>query len=328
MSVRGRWWIFLVLLCLGGATPTSQPVPSFPPINDPSLPNAHIVNPKVICGGLPEGDAGFEKLAAMGVKTVISVDGMAPDVEAARRHGIRYIHLPFGYDTLPQSRGEEIAKAIAELPGPIYVHCHHGQHRAPTAVAVACVMNGMLPPDQAETVLRQFGTGANYVGLWQSARDARRLNPGVLKSLKVDFVPTAPLPPLAEAMVTVDERMDHLKELQKAGWRPPPNHPDLDSPHEALQLDELLREIARSRETAEKSEDFRFKLTEAEVSAAALDEATKKKDYAASNSAMMRLAASCTNCHKTYRDRPGGRGSGRAEADSENRARREPRPPF
>jgi protein tyrosine phosphatase (PTP) superfamily phosphohydrolase (DUF442 family) len=304
MSMRGRWWIFLVLLCLGGTIPATQPPATFPPIDDPSLPNAHVVNSKVICGGQPEGDAGFERLGAMGVKTIISVDGIAPNVEAAHRLGIHYVHLPFGYDGVPEIRGEEIAKAIAELPGPIYVHCHHGQHRAPAAVAVACVMNGMLPPSQAESVLQQFGTGINYVGLWQSARDAKPLDPQVLKALKVQFVEKAPLPPLADAMVAVDERMDHLKQLQNSGWKAPQSHPDLDPPHETLQLDELLREIARSKQAAHKLEDFRAKLADAEASAAALHNTTLKSDSLESNAALMRLSASCANCHKTYRDRP------------------------
>src|SRR4051794_31173946 len=110
MSMRGRWWIFVVLLCVGGTVPATQPSSTFPTINDPALPNAHVVNSKVICGGQPAGDAGFEKLAALGVKTIVSVDGIAPNADAAHRHGMRYVHLPFGYDGVPQTRGEEIAK--------------------------------------------------------------------------------------------------------------------------------------------------------------------------------------------------------------------------
>lgn len=243
-------------------------------------------------------------MAAMGVKTVISVDGVKPDVEAAHRFGMRYVHLPFGYDGVPEKQGEAIAKAIEELPGPIYVHCHHGQHRAPAAVAVACVMNGMLPADQAETVLKTFGTGANYQGLWASARDARRVDDSVLAALKVSFVEVAPLPPLAEAMVGVDERMDRLKELQKAGWRAPASHPDLEAPHEALQLEEVLREIGRTDAVKNRPEDFRRKLSEAEANAAALRTVLLGKSISTEgDAAMKRVANSCANCHAVYRDR-------------------------
>src|SRR5262245_36049218 len=74
------------------------------------LPNAYRIAEKVISGGLPDGDAGFAELEALGVKTVISVDGMTPDVEGARKHGLRYVHLPHGYDGIPSERGQELAK--------------------------------------------------------------------------------------------------------------------------------------------------------------------------------------------------------------------------
>ena len=52
-----------------------------------------------------------------------------------------------------------LARAIDEVEGPVYVHCHHGKHRSAAAVATACVMNGRLKPGQAESVLKTFGTG-------------------------------------------------------------------------------------------------------------------------------------------------------------------------
>src|SRR2546422_4056322 len=135
--------------------------PSFPAVPGEGLHNAHRVTDKVLAGAAPEGDAAFEKLKQLGVKTIISVDGAKPDVETARRHGLRYVHLPIGYDNVAPQQGLAIAKAIDDLPGPIYVHCHHGRHRSAAAVAVACVMNGSLRPEQAESVLRTFGTGEN-----------------------------------------------------------------------------------------------------------------------------------------------------------------------
>ncbi|HEX5033790.1 MAG TPA: hypothetical protein VFW62_04865, partial [bacterium] len=79
------------------------------------LPNVVRVHSKVISGGLPEGDAGFKELQDLGVKTVISVDGARPDVDLAKKYGLRYVHLPHGYDGIPQSRLEELAKAVRDL---------------------------------------------------------------------------------------------------------------------------------------------------------------------------------------------------------------------
>src|SRR5262245_58106552 len=110
------------------------------------LPNAYQIHAKVISGGLPEGDTAFQELADLGVKTIISVDGATPDIETAKKHGLRYVHLPHGYDGIPRSRANELAKAVRDLPGPIYIHCHHGKHRSPAAATVACVAAGLVDP--------------------------------------------------------------------------------------------------------------------------------------------------------------------------------------
>src|SRR4051812_11985448 len=62
------------------------------------LPNTVRIHERVISGGLPEGDAAFEELKELGIKTLISVDGVKPDVAQAKKFGMRYVHLPHGYD--------------------------------------------------------------------------------------------------------------------------------------------------------------------------------------------------------------------------------------
>ena len=114
------------------------------------LPNVVVVHPNVISGGLPESDLAFQELRSLGVKTVISVDGMKPDTLAAKKCGLRYVHLPHGYNGVPPQRIAELAKAVSTLDGPIYIHCHHGKHRSPAAASVACFAAGLIPkPNRA-----------------------------------------------------------------------------------------------------------------------------------------------------------------------------------
>lgn len=281
---------------------TQSADPRFPPIVSAALPNAHRLTDKVIAGGLPDGERGFEALESLGVKTVIDVDGLTPQVELAHAHGMRYVHLPIGYDGVPTAQGEAIAKAITELPGPVYVHCHHGQHRGPAGAVVGCVENGTLPPDEAEAALKTFGTGANYVGLWASARAARPLNPSTLVNLHVHFVERAKLPPLADAMVKVDDAMDALKAARKSRW--PANAPAGGPAHGALMLEELLVEVGRSNAGASKPEEFQSHLQTAIANVRALRGtlAAQPLDATTANVEVDRVAASCTACHKTYRD--------------------------
>ncbi len=112
----------------------------------------------------------------MGVRSIVSVDGAKPDVEMARAYGMRYVHLPHGYDGIPPARAESLAKAVSELQGPIYIHCHHGRHRSPAAASVACVSAGLIAADQALDVLKLAGTSKNYIGLYSSVAQATRLD--------------------------------------------------------------------------------------------------------------------------------------------------------
>jgi hypothetical protein len=213
---------------------------------------------------------------------------------------MRYVHLPIGYDDVTPAEGRAIAKAIDELEGPVYLHCHHGKHRSAAAAAVACVMKGDLRPEQAESVLNTFGTGHEYKGLWASARDAKPLDPRELAALRVDFVETARVPPMAEAMVSIDKTWEHLKLAEKSAWRVPPDHPDLDPPHEALQLMEHFRELARTPDAAARPADFRRKLAESEEAARVLHESLSTQSPAAQ--AMKTLSNGCAACHRQHRD--------------------------
>jgi protein tyrosine phosphatase (PTP) superfamily phosphohydrolase (DUF442 family) len=304
--------IAALFICLAGCgalvfanesgNPSTRPV--FPSVTTPALPNAHRVTDKVIAGAQPEGDQGFKDLKALGIKTIVSVDGSAPDVETAKKFGFRYVHLPITYSGVTENEGRQIAKALADLEGPIYIHCHHGKHRAAAAVAVACVVNGTLKPEQAESVLKTFGTGENYLGLWKAAREAKPLDRAALEATPVVYVEQAKIPALAERMVHVDEQFDHLKLIQKNAWRTPAEHPDLDPAHEALQLQEHFREAARTDDVAKRPDKFKHMLAEEESHADALRAALAAKPVNgdAAKLAMTQLTGSCASCHKTYRD--------------------------
>lgn len=284
---------------------TTTPAIFLKPIADQShLPNAHYVTDKIIAGAQPEGDEGFEELKAMGIKTIVSVDGSMPDVDRAHKFGLRYVHLPIKYEGVTKDQGEDIAKALEELPGPIYVHCHHGKHRSAAAVAVACVFNGQLQPAQAETVLQTFGTGANYKGLWKAARDAKPVDPQELRDRKLTYHERQEIDDLGETMVHVDEAWDHMKLIQKAGWKSPADHPDLDPPHIALMLEEMMHEASRLDKPGAHPPDFHQRMSDAEAAMKSLGEVLSKQpvDAAGASAAFDSGASSCASCHKAYRD--------------------------
>jgi protein tyrosine phosphatase (PTP) superfamily phosphohydrolase (DUF442 family) len=269
------------------------------------LPNPVRIHSQVISGGLPEGDAAFEELKSLGIKTVISVDGAKPDVARAEKYGLRYVHLPHGYDGVPDQRTQELAKAVRDLPGPFYIHCHHGKHRSPAAAAVACVGAGLIDHDSASKVLQVAGTSDAYRGLFQSVERAQRIESTVLDSVTADFPTIAKLPAMAEAMVEIEHIHDRLKSAQQAGWKSPADQPALVPAHEALLLREQFTELLRTKELADRPEKFKQLTREAEVAAQALEDALQSGlDSEAITKLLQSVSDNCKGCHKAFRDVP------------------------
>lgn len=272
------------------------------------LPNAVRVHDRVISGGLPEDDAAFAELHQLGIKTIISVDGAMPDLATAQKYGMRYVHLPHGYDGVPEQRAKELAKSVRDLPGPIYIHCHHGKHRSPAAAAVACVGAGLIGHEEAAEVLRVAGTSESYRGLYQSANDAQILDAALLDALSAEFPSIAKLPAMAEAMVAIEQVYNRLKAFEKAGWRTLIGRPDLAPGHEALLLREHFTEMLRTKELTSKPEEFQ-QLTQAVESAARSLEVSLRSpiDVATTSKLFATVTNNCMACHQSYRDNPLGK---------------------
>jgi protein tyrosine phosphatase (PTP) superfamily phosphohydrolase (DUF442 family) len=281
-------------------------------LDAPHLPNAYRIHEKVISGGLPEGDEAFQQLVDLGIKTIISVDGAKPDLETAKKFGLKYVHLPFGYDGIPNDRAVQLAKAVRDLPGPIYIHCHHGKHRSPAAASVACVGAGLVDSADAETILKTAGTSPDYRGLYASAREARRFERAFLDALQFDFPEISVIPPMADAMVDLERTHDHVRQIEAAGWRSPANHPDLEPAHEALLLRERFTELLRTDMEQQEPEEFQQLLGDSESAAKELEALLKSFDPDAASKAeaervtrtFARITTSCTACHNKYRNVP------------------------
>src|SRR5215218_4845298 len=74
--------------------------------------NTFRLSPRLYSGGDPHGVEAFAALKSLGIRTIISVDGVTPDVEAAKRLSIRYVHLPIGYDGVPRDQALRMVKAV------------------------------------------------------------------------------------------------------------------------------------------------------------------------------------------------------------------------
>ncbi len=159
------------------APPASVPLPALAddtPRNYPGIHNAVAYHEGFVSGSAPEGEAGFDTLAAMGIRTIVSVDGAEPEVQRAAARGIRYVHLPIGYNGFDQQRKLQLVRAVrdASQHGPVYIHCHHGKHRSAAAAATIAASLGWLSPAAGVERMRVSGTARNYPGLYTCASAA------------------------------------------------------------------------------------------------------------------------------------------------------------
>jgi len=270
-----------------------------------SLSNVVRVHRDIISGGVPDGAESFSELKELGIKTILSVDAMKPNIALAREYGMRYVHLPHGYDGIPMSRVVEIAKAFRDLPKPIYIHCHHGKHRSPTAAATGCVAIGMISQTDAMAVLKLAGTNVGYQGLYDCVSKTQKLNLVELDSTSVGFLEVAPIPPLTEAMVSIDAIFAKLTFANKQGWPTNESHSS-----DALLLVEHYVEIVRSEDQTLHPPEFIELLKEGEIHVSTLERLIREElDATESNrlkvgKAIQSVDANCRECHARFRDVP------------------------
>lgn len=280
----------------------------------PGLHNVVAYHDGFISGSAPDGDAGYDAIAALGARTIISVDGAPPDAAAARLRGMRYIHLPIGYNGFDEQRKLELARAVrdAEKDGPVYIHCHHGKHRSAGAAGAVAVSLGWLTPDQAVARMKLSGTAPDYTGLYRCTASAVPLGAGLIDSVVPDFRESQQPQGLVKSMVEIDEVFDHLKLIEKAGgsegggWNVPADHPDLVPVAEAGRLADLFRLLLDDARVKSKPADFAAALKADSERAQAIEDMLaappSQRDTKTLSANLKLLAASCKDCHATHRD--------------------------
>lgn len=276
--------------------------PVLQPIDDPAIHKLIQVSPRILSGAAPEAgdEAFFAALQKRGVKTIVSVDGAAPDVETARRYGLRYVHIPIGYDGVPDEASMQIVAAMEQTKGPIYFHCHHGVHRGPSAAAIALQAETGCSGAQAADLLRLAKTDPKYKGLW---RDIENWSPPAQGAPRPKLVEVAEVADFVEAMVKVDAQWDSMKAVQAAAWKVPADHPDLVPAKEAKILAEIFAGLTGTLSPEQKADkEFMRLLTASQQATHALQQALEGGDTAAAELGFGAVKKGCADCHKAYRD--------------------------
>lgn len=256
----------------------------------------------MVCGGVPEGEEGLHTLAAMGIKTIVSVDGATPDVATAEKLGMRYVHLPISYDTVTPARQKELAQALSSTEGPIYMHCHHGKHRSAAALGTALVLAGKLTPEQATERMGVSGTAKEYKGLWKAVADAAPVDAAQLKVDPATLPKISKVSGMVATMSEIDLVFDLVKQAQKAKWQAPKDHPDLVPTKESKRLHDLYAGLQKDPDSVKMPADYQKWLDEEISNTRALDAAIRAGNMAEADKLFDVVGKSCKTCHTKYRD--------------------------
>jgi protein tyrosine phosphatase (PTP) superfamily phosphohydrolase (DUF442 family) len=285
------------------------PLAAQAPAEHPGLHHVYRLSDTIVSGAEPEGEEAFRKLAEMGVRTILSVDGKEPDHELAARHGLRYVHVPIRYRGIADGELQSIAKTFRELEGPFYVHCYHGQHRGPAAAAVGRVVLDGAPREQAIAEMRQWcGTSSKYEGLYATIAYGALPSAAETAAHDFDFAPAHRFSGFRHAMVDLARSWDTVEALGARGWTPDPEHPDASARNEAAKTLEIFRQSRGMTDIAEKPADFHEWLAASEREAAGLVDLLDRfaaGDAAAGEEAKAvsgRIKKLCADCHSAYRN--------------------------
>jgi len=293
--------VVCMLILIVGSTAAGQD-PSKLPHGEhlPGVDNVLQVTPNVVSGSQPHGEEGFKTLKELGIDVIVSVDGATPDVENARKYGMRYVHVPIGYDGISDKAQATLKRVMKDFgQDRIFFHCHHGKHRGPAAAAVACYESGDLSQNQALDFMRSAGTSSDYGGLW---KEITEFKPIPITTQLPMLVEVAEVESIAAAMAKIDRIYDQLVLCEKAEWKAPPEHADLDPAQQALLMQEGLHETGRLLKEEQYDARFRQLLRESEVRSKKLKQQIEADQKSEATKTLKAVKASCSACHNDYRN--------------------------
>lgn len=273
------------------------------------LHHVYLLSDRVISGSEPVGIAGLQSIADMGVRTVISVDGSAPDHETAARLGLRYVHVPIQYRAITDEEILKLSKTFREAEGPIYVHCYHGKHRGPAAAAIGRLVIDGVPREVAIAEMRQYGgTASSYEGLYATIAASKLPTPEETAAFEYGFDPVHQPKGVVGAMAVLARAFDNVTDASKREWVADEEHPDLNALNEAQKLQQAFELAWELDSTQSAPADQRAWFDQSRTESAKLVEALRrfeKGEVAASAEAKQSLKAVkalCSQCHEAYRN--------------------------
>ena len=134
------------------------------------LPNFHEVNSQLYRGAQPRR-GGLKRLAQLGIRTIVNLresNDLARAEEAeASAAGLRYFNVPFKRTGRPTD--EQVARVLSIISDtdnqPVFVHCHYGEDRTGTVIAVYRIAHDGWTSERAKAEANQYGMHPWEIGM-------------------------------------------------------------------------------------------------------------------------------------------------------------------
>ncbi|HKP85013.1 MAG TPA: protein tyrosine phosphatase family protein [Blastocatellia bacterium] len=162
---RGRLSAVLMTIALLATVSAAQTEPRYK-----ELTNFHKVSDKFYRGGQPAKD-GINKLAELGIKTIVNLRGEDENTRAeqkeAERAGLRYFSIAM--PGLSRPTDEQVARVLAIIDepenGPVFVHCKRGSDRTGTIAAIYRISHEGWTDDRAISEAKRHGMSFMEFGM-------------------------------------------------------------------------------------------------------------------------------------------------------------------
>jgi len=273
------------------------------------LHNLFRLSDNIYSGGEPLGQAALKRVADLGVKTILSVDGKVPDAEYAASLGMRYVHVPIQYSGIGRGELMKISKTFRELEGPFFVHCFHGKHRGPAGAMIGRLALDGVSRETALADMRQCGTAEKYAGLYATVAAAEIPSAEETAAWDWDFPAAHRASNFRRAMVGAARPLDNLILLGKGDFAADPEHPDLDAINEATIMHDLTAQMESMKVAGSDKADFREWMAASTKTAAELRDALQAipgegdAAVARARASLGKMKKLCSQCHNVYRNK-------------------------
>lgn len=151
------------------------------------LPNFHLVNTQLYRGAQPHS-VGFLKLKELGVKTIINLrasdDKAVKEKIEAEKVGMRYFNIPL--ERLGKPSDDQIDEILSIINAkenqPVFIHCHKGQDRTGTVIAIYRITHDQWTAEDALREAEKYGMKFWQLGMKDYIREYSRQKSKIKKS--------------------------------------------------------------------------------------------------------------------------------------------------